>query len=313
MPAILINGMPLTDSEYTVATLRKSLDDFEELKMAGSYFPSNPIAISAAEKFRDGTDKVALVCCDASPFNKQTISHMTSKMLVIVRDPRAILLSALNLFDHQYAVNRKLLKFLAPSPLYTPGYFGWSQEQKIDWLIDNYLPLLIKWINDWLQFAVLEEADAAAGMEIKFVTYEDRVADEVRFFNDIAYFFEFDDDNFDLTFADDTDAEDFRHRGIAEWRAIFTAAQIARCNSKIPRELFQKFGWQINNTPIIMPFFSQTPAIAASTAMVAPVTFLYQPDDAGSRESSDAESSAGRRIKRRRPTPFPSIATLTMP
>lgn len=158
------------------------------------------------------------------PANLSILEKFGLKLVLHVRDPRDCLLS----------VHRMILKGQGPQFLLRePDFLDWDESKQIDWLIDNYLPFQMKWIDGWL----------AATDKIKtpfFISsFEQMVKDGMRpLISTIA-------NALDLEIKPDFEEHTrrFREGKTGSWKTVFNEQQIEIANRYIQGFLKERFGW----------------------------------------------------------------------
>lgn len=181
---------------------------------------------------------------DASIFNTQLLKLYTDRIVVNFRDPRAIILSWTHHTNKHYANgNADFIYYVAPVPPVNIGYFEWDLKKQLDWQIENFLPDLVAWMQEWVAFAHKEQADN--GFKVLITTYEAFKADEHGFFNKIIDFYEIPRADFKYEPHAKTEESHFRKGLIDEWKEAFTEIQLQRMSEIIPPKLLEMFGWEL--------------------------------------------------------------------
>ena len=113
-----------------------------------------------------------------------------------------------------------------------------AEPFQIDWHIDNYLPIVISFIEEW----VATRDDESTGVAVHFMTFEEFRTDPDAYFESFLDFYGIDHE----LFAPDAEAEviHLRKGALDEWREFFTAEQADRAWSLIPAALADEFCWQ---------------------------------------------------------------------
>lgn len=159
------------------------------------------------------------------------------KMLVHVRDPRQALISW-----HHFMP--KIAGELDPvqSKHYNlpDDYLSYSDAEQMNWLIDNWLPVLVTWLEEWKQASSLDWFKT----EIHYSKFEDMKLDQAKFFEGILDFFEIDHDLFDMPVKPTREGDrNFRKGLINTWNSELNPEQLARVDQAVPKELLDFYGW----------------------------------------------------------------------
>jgi hypothetical protein len=240
IPPVFYPRLPKSAAGSIGKELVKILGIYGIQTSTGSFPDYSDYLIPAwAEKFSAG-GLFTGVHTTANSHNISLINKLgINRVLVNVRDPRQALLSLVHHFD-RYFLDKNSPWNDYVYPYLTDSFEDYSLEKKIDWCIENYLPKIITWIEDWIEFAGSNERDT----KILFTQYEDFVADKVTFFKRIFDFLDIDDKEF----VDNTDSSGikthFRLGLTDEWRSVFTKKQAELTWDLIPVESKKLFGWK---------------------------------------------------------------------
>ena len=171
----------------------------------------------------------------ASRVNIAYLSKVAGKVNVHLRDPRQATLSYVH-FLSTFEPTVETFQFIYPDM--PENFFDLPLEEKIDWGIDHWLPLLVEWINGWV-----EAESKAENLAIRFSHFEDMVKDSDAFVEEMLDFFQIPKERFFATKVEKSSAVHFRKGETNEWQSVFTPAQLERSTSMIPAELRDRFGW----------------------------------------------------------------------
>jgi hypothetical protein len=235
---ILIMAMSKSASSYINSALLSVLDIQRMGQIAGGAEPQfllNERLVKAAVEGRMLANQHA----DASPYNRILINHYYNKMIVHMRDPRQALLS----YFYNIERNQNEDKILNDVLILPVNYFNWSMEVKLDYLIDNRLPLTIDWIRSWI--------DAEKSPEFKttilFTTYEEFVLNNYDFFIKIFDFYDLQHSQFNVQLLPTPSSDHlFRRGNISEWITVYTDEQKQRIRDLIDPIIFKRFNWIID-------------------------------------------------------------------
>ena len=218
----LFVGFPRSGSVFVYTSLVRGLDINSVGAVHGGAFPNFTLAQEGFNLMliARGTSHTHLA---ASQVNLLEISarYGLEKMIVHVRDPRQCLLSW---HDFLPRILTEMDPIQGKHYDIPDDYLSYSSDRQMDWLIDNWLPKLVKWLRDW------KEADRAEWFQtrIYFSRFEDLRADQSRFFWEIRNFL----GAAELPFEEPSPPKgqgdrNFRKGDIDSWRATLTPAQRA--------------------------------------------------------------------------------------
>ena len=110
-------------------------------------------------------------------------------------------------------------------------------DQLVDWCIDQFMKDLLAFIGGW----VAVDRDPQQPLKLKFLSFEQFLANPDDYFSGVLDFMELDRGLFQA----DAEAEvvHMRKGESAEWRTVFTKAQQDRAWAMIPRDMADEFGW----------------------------------------------------------------------
>ena len=237
IPGIMLTTLPKSASVYIRQILSRYLDIPEGSVQIGR-FPDGLIVPELTQQLAQGG---AVAQCHVLPKNHNLVTLEScgiDRIVVHVRDPRQAMLSWVHYLTQMRNEQVDLSSLnVVPSE---ESYFSWSLTDQITWHIENYQPLLNKWIGDWL-----DASDDLRNVKIHFTKYEDLVSDPKEFFNSILRFYDIDSSLEGVQKGDSPQPGElhFRKGEIDEWRDVFTVEQANRASKIIPQRLFKQFGW----------------------------------------------------------------------
>ncbi|WP_372523374.1 glycosyltransferase [Sulfuricaulis sp.] len=238
LPPMLITTMPKSGTYYISKLFSQGL--FIRTRIVSQqYFPDDVIRQPELRVLSRGSF-ISQDHFGASKINLTHIRRHVDRVIVHLRDPRQALLSYVHYLDtERFKLNEKetLLFIYPPLP---DDFYRSDLASNIDWAIENWLPLLVQWVQDWV-----EAANQNGRPRIKFTHYEDLVVDRDKFVSDVLDFFSIPHNRFfPPNIAPDPEIH-FRKGEIDEWTQVFSAAQIAAANALIPAALASRFGWPL--------------------------------------------------------------------
>lgn len=235
LPSLLITTMPKSGTYYLSSLLAKGLD-LTQMIISNQYFPYDVIYQPKLRQFVEG-GCVSQDHFDAREINVELIARHADRIVVHLRDPRQALLSYVHYLCTDWFRGNEKEALLLIYPKLPDGFFEMPLERRIDWGIAQWLPLLIEWVEGWLRVA---EKDVLA---VKFTRFEDLVANERGFVEELTDFFEIPRQRFNLTEIPLTEELHFRMGKTDEWVSVFSAAQKQRAAAAIPPALAERFDW----------------------------------------------------------------------
>ena len=232
---MLINALPKSASESIWNKLANGLN-LAQAHVSVGLFPDCLVVPHRAREFGRG----GIIAKEHLPATAHTLKTLAEsgigRVVVHVRDPRQSLLSWAHFLEGD--VSKRLLAPIWRKTTPRAGFFAMPLVTQIDWHIDNYLPLVIRFMAEWA--AARDHEDA--GVSVLFTTFEGFRTEPSRYFEGVLDFYEIDH----RLFAPEAEAEviHLRKGALDEWRESFTAAQRARAWDQIPAALAEEFGWR---------------------------------------------------------------------
>ena len=235
LPPILINALPKSASESIWNKLANGLNIAQAHVSIGLF----PDCLAVPHRVRElGQGGVsAKEHMPASSHNLRSLAEAgVDRVVVHIRDPRQSLLSWAHFLESD--VSKRLLAPIWRKTTPRAGFFGEPFATQIDWHIDNYLPIVIRFIEQW----VAARDDDTSGVSVRFLTFEEFRTDPSKYFEAFLDFYGIDQG----LFAPDAEAEvvHLRKGALDEWRDSFSAAQADRAWGLIPAALADEFDWR---------------------------------------------------------------------
>jgi hypothetical protein len=232
---ILLSTMPKSGSAYISGSLATILQ-LNTMQISDGYALIDQINIQHAYTLSRG-GFVSQAHLAPSSENLQVLQYFNQKLVLHLRDPRQALLSWIYHLDWISGGNDTCMELLYATPRVPTGYFDFSLPRKIDWHIDNYLPQLIAWTEQWV-----DVADRGV-IPILITNWDDLRSNEKAFFDSILAFYQL---HFDYALPNlprTMEATHFRRADPAEWMRSFTPEQADQATLMIPQPLRTRFGW----------------------------------------------------------------------
>ncbi len=232
---IIFNTMPKSGSIFIAKTLEKGLGIPFQYISPGYALRDN----ISPEKFEQFNNSHAITQehLDPSLFNTQLLEKYSSKMILHLRDPRQACLSWIHHQNKLYKQNdTNYLYYVAPTaPM---ELYEQDLTKQIDWYIENYLPNLVTWMDDWFKYIDSKPQN----VEIIVLTYEQFLQDNNSYIDKILEFYEIPKENYKQVEIAKDSSTHFRNGEHNEWRTVMSEQQISRCNQIIPPHIIQRLG-----------------------------------------------------------------------
>ena len=242
LPGIFLNTMPKSASVYIFSWIAQCLN-LKHITVSLSLFPDD-LVIREKLDVLVKENVITQEHIPATDINLRFIAARMKKLVVHVRDPRQATLSwvhHLDRFHRQMDVHPGNWSAIeAVTPALPEDYFQRTFEEKIDWQIDNHLPLLVGWTEKWLDV----QKEGLYGLDILITQFESFVTDPEETIRSILRHYGISEDRFDWSLSPEKTAEvHFRKGRIDEWLSVFTTEQRERAGKQIPEHLRARFNW----------------------------------------------------------------------
>ena len=235
LPPILINALPKSASESIWNKLANGLNIAQAHVSIGLF----PDCLAVPHRVRElGQGGVsAKEHMPASRHNLRSLAEAgVDRVVVHIREPRQSLLSWAHFLESD--VSKRLLAPIWRKTTPRAEFFRRPFATQIDWHIDHYLPIVIRFIEEW----VAARDDDSSGVSVRFLTFEEFRTDPSGYFEAFLDFYGIDQG----LFAPDAEAEvvHLRKGALDEWRDCFTPEQADRAWGLIPAALADEFCWR---------------------------------------------------------------------
>lgn len=235
-PILLINTLPKSGSMF----ISKTMD--QHLSKSGCRFvrvsdSTAPIDFLNEERILSVKGKEVLTQehLDASEENLALLKKYIPKFLLHVRDPRQSLISW---YHHVDQVKREHEELWYENIRPPKGYFWWSRTKKMDWMIENFLPTQVAWLEGWKK--ALENQD----LDIMLTRFEDMQQDPQAYFEEVYAFFGKNIEGLELSAFKSKNKDLHQRKGeVNEWERVLTPRQKKRVSQLVPQELLEYYGW----------------------------------------------------------------------
>lgn len=232
LPAIFLNTLPKSASVYTIETMAATVGK-PLMTISAGYFPEDQLDFHQL----DVLIRRRAACqshLDASPRNLRYLKKL-ERFVVTLRDPRQATLSWFHHLDRMRQDGATDL-LLAVEPVLPPDYFDRPFEARLDYQIDHYLPLTVRWMMDWIAVSTNTEFRD----RILISSYEALMANEDACFAALLRFYGAAIPTQHLAKVKPTRERNFRAGRTDEWRDVFTASQQARACEAVPPALIDR-------------------------------------------------------------------------
>jgi hypothetical protein len=227
-PGIFLVTLPKSGTVYVANTLAQTLQCGLSTAVT-STFPKNVLWENMLRDFKHGS-VVSVSHMEPDAVNVLSLLRAGIRKGVLhVRDPRAAVHSWL-----YYLLRRAksgLVDGVFPASLLAEPFAA-----QLDAVIEFSFKDFVNWFDWWLR-----RLDADPRLDFLVTTHERLAADETGFFQDILDFYGV---RAPIRPARKDEKMHFRSGDNEEWRAAFSASQIAKVNSMIPERLWSRFGWK---------------------------------------------------------------------
>jgi len=236
LPSIIISTMPKSGTYYISNHLSKGLHCKTRI-ISNQYFPYDAIRYSEIKEASLGS-YITQDHFPASPTNTHFISQLFDRAVCHLRDPRQAMLSYIHYLEGFKGGDDT---FALIYPRLPDDFFELPIESRLDWGVDNWLPLLVEWTAQWVEFAEGQDK-----VTVKFTRFEDLVSDEEAFTQDILDFYGIPQPRFIPPVLKKDGDVHFRSGLIDEWRSALTPDQQERATAQIPLQIAKRFGWSLD-------------------------------------------------------------------
>lgn len=238
IPELPFVGFPRSGSVFVFSSLVSGLGKPSFGGMMGGAFPDFVFAQEGFNVVRAGRGS-SHTHIRASRMNLLEMGprYGIKKLLVMVRDPRQALMSW---HDFMPKIASDMDPVQAQHYNLPDSFLDFSDEEQMDWLIDNWLPVLVTWLDEW------KEASRTDWFETKihYARFEDLRKDQEKFFLDILDFFEIDHDLFEMPTEPTKEGDrNFRQGHVDSWRTETSPGQRSRIERIVPHDLLTFYGW----------------------------------------------------------------------
>lgn len=236
-PSIFFNTLPRSASIFVTTALRVMLRR-EFLMVAEIDSADNQIYELNTRLFAQG-GVITQAHLPASPHNLAIMNRYLERLVIQIRDPRQAVLSLVYLFRRRQQAGPEQLRFSPPIPA---DYLDWELPAQIDWNLQHYYPILIRWIEGWLD---VQEQGLFRG-QLLLTRYEDFLADATGFYLRLLDFHGLTALSPDLAgmaaYTPPPGYLNYRKGERDEWREVFSPVQADWATGQLPprtRRLFE--------------------------------------------------------------------------
>lgn len=235
LPSVLINTVPKSASESIWNQLAESLGLGQGHISICLYPDCTVVPTRAAQAAGGGI--IAKEHLPAKPHNLELLArHGFNRIVFHIRDPRQVVVSWAHFVRDD--VSMRLMGPLWRKVVPPLSVLNADFEALLDWCVDNFLPLLISFIEGWQRV----EADTATPLEVRFFSFERFLEKPERYFDDVLAFLEIDSAHFRRDAVGET--VHLRKGQKEEWREVLSRSQQKRAWNQIPGALAEAHGWR---------------------------------------------------------------------
>lgn len=176
----------------------------------------------------------------ASEINKRSMNALSLQRLVVtVRDPRQSLVSWMHHMEDTRLRTPLVLFKMDSGNQPDDDYFNLTVSKKLDWLIKNYLPSVVKWLEGWVD----ADSDPDFNPKILFKTHEQLATDPKKYFQSILDFYGYPQAQFSDPRPPRARELNFRLGKTDEWKTVMNKKQQQAATKALPNSLVSRFGW----------------------------------------------------------------------
>ncbi len=234
LPGMVINALPKSASESIWNKLANGLGIAQGHITIGLFPDCLVVPHRARELARGGM--AAKEHLPPTPHNLEALARAgLDRIVVHVRDPRQATLSWAHFLEGD--VRKRLLAPLWRKTSPEAAFFRRPFAEQLDWHIDHYLPIALRFIESWVEVAEARPH----GLRVKLLDFETFKTDPDAYFDAFLDFYGIDRS----LFRRDAEAETVHLRAgrIDEWREALSPEQAARAWAHIPPALAERFAW----------------------------------------------------------------------
>lgn len=243
-PNIILISMPKSGSTFLVSALQNNLH-YKRRNIVSPYYGQKNYnsslaaffatpSLIAKEHYRAPNSRASDKIDFMSPIEISYLKKYTNKIVIHARDPRQAMLSLV----HHILEDPKSI-FIAAE--LRPWFDTQTFYKKIDWGIDNLLPSLVAWLEDWMKLKDQED-NSRNGIKILVTTYDELISDDKLLYAKILDFYQI--AHLDYIAPKKDSRVRYRVGNPKEWQSACSPTQQKRIAQIVPRDLLQRFGWE---------------------------------------------------------------------
>jgi len=237
LPPMVINTLPKSASESIWNQLAEGLG-LPQAHISLGLFPDCCV-IGPRAAALGGGGLIAKEHIPATPHNLAMLAEAGVRRIVFhQRDPRQATLSWAHFVRDD--VSMRLMAPLWRRIVPDPAVLKQGLAEAVDWSIERYLPLLLRFIEGWIAV----EAERPHGIEVLFLDFETFRQTPEAYLDRVLAFYQIPRERFRPVAAAAAEVVHLRKGELEEWRRVFTPAQAGRAFAALPPALVERFGWQ---------------------------------------------------------------------
>lgn len=237
LPPMIINTVPKSASESIWNQLAEGLG-LAQAHVSIGLFPDCCLVGPRVKALAQG-GLIVKEHIPATPYNLEVLAaEKLTRLVFHVRDPRQATLSWAHFVKDDVA-----MRLMAPIwRRIVPKAEVLAQDlpSVIDWAIDHYLPLIVNFIQGWIEV----DAEKRHGLSVLFMDFETFRQTPEAYLEAVLRFYGVPQDRFRAQAAAEAQVVHLRKGEIDEWRGVFTPEQAERAWRAIPPAMAERFGWQ---------------------------------------------------------------------
>lgn len=246
MSHALIGSIPKSGTVFIRRTIEKTLG----AAPFRLFTPEQHFLAVDVIKFEDFLKAESAVCVDhfsPTPYLMNLLSYSgIDKIVVQVRDPRDVIVSMRHHLDRADVRGMWWVKaYMTAAKTFPPDYFEMDPTQQMDAISGRYFDWLQEWLASWIEAI---ETDKRFSYHI--LNYPALAANSADAIRSVFKFYGHDQNGIDSPAINreggGIDASTHFRRGVdGSHRDEMTPSQIDYINSKVNRDVFRYFGWQV--------------------------------------------------------------------
>ena len=237
---IMLTTLPKSGSIFLKSSLEKTLG-IKAMRVSPGYFPLDLLDVRKFQIFSSGGN-ITQTHISAHPLNLTLINVCMDRAWLHLRDPRAATLSSVYevaKYKGSSTYRGQYMGLLGGCPAIPMEYHDWSLQDRISWLVRNFMPGQIKWITEWLD--AIDNGKLTC--DVLVTEYLELVENAGALIEKVLTFHGIDPSRHPIVMAKKNSGSHFRSGRTDEWKQ-WRQKDIDLAGSLIPDRLAERFGWE---------------------------------------------------------------------